>query len=542
MNPSAPFTFIDLFAGIGGFKLALEKNGGRSLGFSEINKDAIATYRENFNGDLENNFGDIRTIKGLPSHDLLTAGVPCQSWSIAGKNLGFDDDRGQLWNDTICLLEQSRPKAFIFENVKGLVDPRNKKALSYILERISEAGYHAHYHIINSYDYGVLQNRVRVYIVGFLDQAYFDRFELPLPLEKKERLGDLLGLKIREPSQPNTPDIDLFAQMLVPRSMSLSSENGFNDYFLFNDLRNGDTTVHSWDILDTTDQQRRICYLLLKNRRKKVYGKLDGNPLSVEHFKTLDSKITQTSLDELVALDIFSPEEYLFSIHSSIQRDLLSDDERTVLDCAHDNRLVVDDLKGNQALKKRKISWRKILEQLKEKQVIQCIEIRYDFKNTKISKGLFGVNRLFLPHSNIFPTLVASDTNDYVALEDVTPTTAEEYKETFLSEIYNPKKYRKISKREACLIQGFPEDYILPESRVRWMKLVGNSVSVPVVEMLCNAIIKTGVFDFGKQQYETESDSKFNRVAVEKHEVMPTDLFETTTQERSIDSDVGAVA
>ena len=73
----------------------------------------------------EANFGDITGIKSLPAHDLLTAGVPCQSWSIAGKNLGFDDDRGQLWNDTIYLLNQSRPKAFIFENVKGLVDPRN---------------------------------------------------------------------------------------------------------------------------------------------------------------------------------------------------------------------------------------------------------------------------------------------------------------------------------------------------------------------------------------------------------------------------------
>ena len=109
------FTFIDLFAGIGGFKMALSANGGSCAGFSEINKDAINTYCENFNINSEDNFGDITKIKELPSHDILTGGVPCQSWSIAGKNLGFDDDRGQLWNDTIYLLNQSRPKAFIFE-------------------------------------------------------------------------------------------------------------------------------------------------------------------------------------------------------------------------------------------------------------------------------------------------------------------------------------------------------------------------------------------------------------------------------------------
>jgi len=121
------FTFIDLFSGIGGFKMALSNNGGECINFSEINKDAISTYCENYKESFESNLGDITKIKELPKHDILTAGVPCQSWSIAGKNLGFDDDRGQLWNDTIYLLKQSQPKAFIFENVKGLVDPRNNE-------------------------------------------------------------------------------------------------------------------------------------------------------------------------------------------------------------------------------------------------------------------------------------------------------------------------------------------------------------------------------------------------------------------------------
>ena len=109
------FSFIDLFAGIGGFRLALESVGGHCLGFSEIAPDAINTYCANFNESEDGNFGDITKIKDLPRHDFMTAGVPCQSWSIAGKNLGFDDDRGQLWNDTLYLLNKVRPKAFIFE-------------------------------------------------------------------------------------------------------------------------------------------------------------------------------------------------------------------------------------------------------------------------------------------------------------------------------------------------------------------------------------------------------------------------------------------
>ena len=225
------FTFIDLFAGIGGFKMALNNNGGYCVGFSEINKDAITVYCDNFRVSPDSNFGDITKINELPQHDLLTAGVPCQSWSIAGKNLGFDDDRGQLWNDTIFLLQQSKPKAFIFENVKGLVDPRNKKALSYILERISKAGYYADYFVINSYDYGVPQNRVRIYIIGFREKIYFQKFKLPQPNKIKLKLGDILGIKTENNKKENSGQLNLFGEVIEPRSMSLSSKNGFNDYF-----------------------------------------------------------------------------------------------------------------------------------------------------------------------------------------------------------------------------------------------------------------------------------------------------------------------
>ena len=490
----ANFTFIDLFSGIGGFRMALENNGGECLHFSEINADAINTYSTNFNEPSNKNLGDITKIKELPHHDLLTAGVPCQSWSIAGRNLGFDDDRGQLWNDTIFLLNQSKPDAFIFENVKGLVDPRNKKALSYILNRIREAGYHANYYVINSFDYGVPQNRVRIYIVGFREEEFALKFKIAQPIDKKVRLADILSDFNEEivPSKNLMPR-DLFGEVITQKTMSLSATNGLNDYFLFNDLRNGHSTVHSWDIKETTERQKKICYLLLKNRRKSAYGPLDGNPLALKHFVDLDGSITQQDIDHLVNLEILKMEEYAFQINNFKPGDLTKE-EQSVLECSEDNVMTIDKLKMNRSLKLKKISISKAIADLTQKGIITCSEARYDFKNTKISTGLFGVNRIFLPTSNIFPTLVASDTNDFVTTKVIHAKNETDYKNQFIETVYKPENYRRITKMEACLIQGFPSNFVLPESRARWMKLIGNSVSVPVVEMLAKAILETGVF------------------------------------------------
>ena len=489
------FSFVDLFSGIGGFKIALENNGGHCLGFSEINSDAIEFYCKNFNENKANNFGNITKIQELPKHDLLTAGVPCQSWSIAGKNLGFDDDRGKLWNDTIYLLQKSKPKAFIFENVKGLVDPRNKKALFYILDRIKQAGYYADYYVINSHDYGVPQSRVRVYIIGFREKEFFDKFRLPTPLGKKKKLADILGIELLniDPTKENNQR-KLLNEVAAIKSMSLSSKNGFNDYFLFNDLRNGDTTIHSWDIIETSPRQKDICYLLLKNRRKSLYGKLDGNPLSLDHFQNLDATISKKEISELIELEILKEEEYLFTVKRHKVSELSESEKLIIMET--NNQFSIDELKVNKKIKLNKASITRIIKSLKEKRVLKCLEVRYDFKNTKISTGLFGVNRIFLPSSDLFPTLVASDTNDYIALENIEPRDKSYYKRKFIEDIYEKNKYRKITKSEACLIQGFPENFILPNSRARWMKLIGNSVSVPVIETLCQAILKTGVFRY----------------------------------------------
>lgn len=491
------FTSIDLFAGIGGFRRAVESNGGRCIGYSEIYGDAIAAYEVNYPASRETNFGDITKIKDLPKHDLLTGGVPCQSWSIAGMNLGFDDDRGQLWNDALYLLNKTRPRAFMFENVKGLVDPRNKNALDYILARIKEAGYFADYYVLNSFDYGVPQSRVRIYIIGFREKKYHSLFALPPKSTGKVRMFDILddyvNGTIHKDDFESVLSDEASGKRKIAGATSLSTNNnGFNDYFLFNDIRNGVTTIHSWDIVKTTDREKHICLLLLHNRRKNDYGPLDGNPLSLSQLQSLDKTITQKDIDGLCAKGILKPEAYRYQIVR--KSEWLTDKERMLLEFATNGELMPDVLGMKKELKKEKIKVKQLLGELLEKGVVRVNETRYDFKNTKISTGLFGVNRVFLPSSNIFPTLVASDSCDYVTTVPLFAENKETYKSKFLRDVYFAKQYRRISKKEACRIQGFPADFILPENRARWMHLIGNSVSVPVIEQLVRAICDTGVF------------------------------------------------
>lgn len=510
----ADFSFIDLFAGIGGFRLALESVGGHCLGFSEIAPDAIHTYCANFGDTEDSNFGDITKLKDLPRHDFMTAGVPCQSWSIAGKNLGFDDDRGQLWNDTLYLLNKVRPKAFIFENVKGLSDPRNQKALDYILSRIKQAGYHAQKFVLNAYDYGVPQTRVRIYIIGFKDEKFLKRLQLPKPFPGEVRLNDVLD-----------SEIDMVCEDGVdtrPRWSLSCNDKGFNDYFLFNDLRNGPTTIHSWDIIDTTDREKEICYLLLRNRRKSDYGELDGNPLSLQHFQGLDATISHEELETLVWKHILKPVEYIYKIEH--EEDAYDANEQFILSLSDNHLLNFDNLKVNREVKKRKIDVHEVLAELSRRRVIRCVETRYDFKNTKISTGLAGINRIFLPSSKIYPTLVASDTNDFVATEPVDAATIEDFRREFMERVYRPRNYRRITQSEACRIQGFPDNYILPPTRPRWMKLIGNSVAVPVIKILANAVVSTGVFD---EKDDVDAATEDKPVAV-RHKQL--DFFATLRQ------------
>ena len=164
---------FEAFAGIGGFRSALEKTGGFEIvGWCEINHFAQKAYRLLFDTGKEEFYEDITKIDygTMPDFDLLVGDPPCQSWSAAGLRKGFEDDRGNLFLEYIRLLEAKKPKYFVAENVAGLLSHSQGKSYGIILEKICELGYSMCWRVLNSADFGVAQDRKRVYLVGYLGE------------------------------------------------------------------------------------------------------------------------------------------------------------------------------------------------------------------------------------------------------------------------------------------------------------------------------------------------------------------------------------
>ena len=163
--------FLDLFAGIGGFRLGLERAGHECIGFCEIDKFARQTYKANFNTEGEVEWHDITTVtdedvRQLGSVDIITGGFPCQAFSVAGKRGGFEDTRGTLFFEIARIARILKPRYLLLENVKGLLNHSGGTTFATILNTLGELGYWVEWQILNSKDFGVPQNRERVFIVG----------------------------------------------------------------------------------------------------------------------------------------------------------------------------------------------------------------------------------------------------------------------------------------------------------------------------------------------------------------------------------------
>jgi DNA (cytosine-5)-methyltransferase 1 len=198
------FVFADLFAGIGGFRLALESIGGECVFSSEWDKYAQMTYKANF-GDIPH--GDITQIEpsSIPDIDILTAGFPCQPFSSIGKREGFEHPtQGTLFYDVVKILKEKKPKAFILENVEGLVTHDVGKTLKIILDTLSvsvngqylffsqpDVRYHVFWSILDAKEYGVPQVRKRIFIVGISEDISRDvpNFKFPSSIKNKEYIG-----------------------------------------------------------------------------------------------------------------------------------------------------------------------------------------------------------------------------------------------------------------------------------------------------------------------------------------------------------------
>ena len=256
--------FIDLFAGIGGMRLGFEQ-AMQNLGIqtkcvlsSEIDKYAQETYELNYKEKPE---GDIYDIKQFPKFDFLLAGFPCQPFSYAGKQKGFVDTRGTLFFEIEKLLSEYQPKAFLLENVRGLTSHDQGRTFKTIIERLQNLNYGVSYLILNSSNFGIPQNRVRVYILGLYNQQ-------PI-LSLKSDLGAI--------------DFHEFKRSLSQLTLFESLTSSNNTKIVADILEANPSTKYDC----SNDLEIEFMNELIANRRKKKFGThQDGKKLNIDEIKT----------------------------------------------------------------------------------------------------------------------------------------------------------------------------------------------------------------------------------------------------------------
>jgi len=361
----SPIKFIDLFAGIGAIRLGLEQ-ACQSLGFksecvltSEIKTSAIQVYQENFQPDKM--WGDITTIstQQIPDFDILLAGFPCQPFSSAGTRQGFLDTRGTLFFEIERILKDKSPFGFLLENVEGLVQHDDGRTLTTIVNKLEQLGYQVKYDILNAKDFGVPQDRKRVYIAGTKTNA----ISLNFSKNAQPRLLDIL--------ETGCPTLQTnFAKKLL-QQYSIEELYGKS----IKDKRGGEDNIHSWDLElkgNVSLAQRELLNLLLKQRRRKIWSAkkgihwMDGIPLTVDEIATF---YPHSKLAEM--LDDLANKGYLKYEHPKDIQEVINKD-------------------GNK-VKKR--------------------EYRFDLPkgyNIVVGKLSFPINKVLAP-DDIAPTLVATD-------------------------------------------------------------------------------------------------------------------------------------
>lgn len=308
--------FIDLFSGIGGMRLAFEqaaqfyKLETECILSSEINKDAQLVYQNNF---AHSSLGDVREIKELPEHDFLLAGFPCQSFSYAGKKAGFGDTRGTLFFEIMRLIDTNKPKAFIFENVRGLLTNDTGKTIETIKHEITKRGYSFNIFLLNSANFNLPQNRVRVYIVGVLDAApqfnlvsdsgfkdshSYNPQQLSLFHNQSVTVADIL-------EDDPAPMYDCSPEFVKVLKSFLKSDLQRLHGIRLIDYRGGNS-LHSWELGlrgECSKDEIELMNLFILKRRNKSFGRdQDGKFLTKEQIATFcKHPELDNILDSLVA-------------------------------------------------------------------------------------------------------------------------------------------------------------------------------------------------------------------------------------------------
>lgn len=300
--------FVDLFAGTGGIRLAFEQACNelnidtKCILSSEINIKAAKSYELNFG---ENPLSDVTKITKIEDFDFMLAGFPCQTFSYAGNQKGFGDTRGTLFFDVERILKEKRPKYFLLENVRGLTTHNNGKTFQTIRLALENIGYSVDFLLLNSSNFNVPQNRVRIYILGTLgekikitlnsDVGAADTHKFKNSIKSKDSdLCDESKKRVAVVSDILETSVDKKYRCSDAFINKLSKVVG-NDFERLHgcrliDYRGGDSSIHSWEIGvkgDCTTSEIEFMNILIGNRRKKIFGThQDGKSLTKEQIKT----------------------------------------------------------------------------------------------------------------------------------------------------------------------------------------------------------------------------------------------------------------
>lgn len=435
MTPAKKLRFIDLFAGMGGFRLGFE-TACTTHGItpdcvftSEIKAHAVKVYTDNFPDSPIH--GDITQIPAdaIPDFDVMLAGFPCQAFSCAGKRYGFADTRGTLFFEVERILDAKRPAAFILENVEGLVghDKENAtdsigRTLSVILEKLRLLDYHVTWQVLDAKHFGLAQTRKRIFIVGTKTQAIHLQ-DFP---KKVVALQDVL--------ETDQPCMDTKLTQLLLSHFKLDELHGKS----IKDKRGGKENIHSWDIGlkgEVSDAQKELLNLILLYRRNKKWAVakgiawMDGMPLTAAEIRTFyQHPHLQTLLDDLV--------------------------QKNYLKYEHPKDIVTVTENGTN----KKI-------RLPRPDVAKG----YNIVAGKLS---YEINKVLDPKTTT-PTLVATDL-DRIVVPDT-------------------QGLRKLTLVEQCRLFGFPDHFKLTVADALAHDLFGNTVPVATVEAVAERVILEGI-------------------------------------------------
>jgi DNA (cytosine-5)-methyltransferase 1 len=329
-NKMHKLRFVDLFSGIGGMRLAFEE-AARSLEIetecilsSEIDLEARWVYSQNF---ASQPCGDIRQIEKLPKHDILLAGFPCQSFSYAGKKEGFGDTRGTLFFEIMRLVDTAQPQAFIFENVRGLVSHNRGKTLETIQHEIQKRGYSFDAFLLNSSNFGLPQNRVRIYMIGIFHGS--PQYNLVSDVSPQDSHSYSPVEQLSLFSTPRSPikvlnileehphrKYDCSSEFVTALKRVLQNNLDRLHGIRLIDYRGGNS-IHSWELGlrgECSREEIELMNRFVLKRRNKAFGKhQDGKLLTQEQISTFFAHPQlERILDSLVAKKYLQRNSHLY--------------------------------------------------------------------------------------------------------------------------------------------------------------------------------------------------------------------------------------